>query len=169
MHKSQALLSAAIALGFIWASGPAMAQQKSLKDQLVGAWSLLIVDNVLPEGNKPAYGPNPNGIVIFDASGRYALELARSNNPRIVSNNRAQGTADENKTIVAGTLAHFGTYTVDEAGKTLTFHIQSSSFPNWEGRVQKRQVTLASPDDLKWITPEASGGGTVELYWRRIK
>ena len=87
-------------------------------------------DNVLPEGNKPTYGPNPNGIVIFDASGHYALELARSNNPKIASNNRAQGTADENKAIAAGTLAHFGAYTVDDAGKTLTLHIQGSSFPN---------------------------------------
>lgn len=139
------------------------------EDQLVGAWSLLIADNVLPEGNKPTYGPNPNGIVIFDASGHYALELARSNNPKIASNNRAQGTADENKAIAAGTLAHFGAYTVDDAGKTLTLHIQGSSFPNWEGTVQKRQVTLASTDDLKWVTPQASGGGTVEFYWRRIK
>jgi hypothetical protein len=99
---------------------------------------------VLLEGNKPTYGPNPNDIVIFDASGHYALEIARSNNPKIASNNRAQGTADENMAIVAGTLAHFGTYTVDETGKTLTFHIQSGSFPNWEGTAQKRQVTLAS-------------------------
>jgi hypothetical protein len=168
MHRTQALLPATV-LGLILASGPAMSQQKSLKDQLVGAWSLLIADNVLPEGNKPTFGPNPNGIVIFDASGHYALEIARSNNPKIASNNRVQGTADENKAIVAGTLAHFGTYTVDETGNALTFHIQSSSFPNWEGTVQKRPVMLASPDDLKWITPQASGGGTVELYWKRIK
>jgi hypothetical protein len=68
--------------------------------------------------------------------------------PGSASNNRAQGTADENGAIVAGTLGHFGTYTVDDAGKTLMFHIQSSSFSNWEGTVQKRQVTLASPDDI---------------------
>jgi hypothetical protein len=169
MHRNQALLSAAAVLGLIWASGPAMGQPKPLKDQLVGAWSLLLADNVLPEGNRPTYGPNPHGIVIFDASGHYALELARSNNPKIAANNRAQGTAEENKAIAAGTLAHFGTYTVDEAGKTLTFHIQSSSFPNWEGTVQNRPFTLASPDDLKWVTPQGSAGGTVELYWRRIK
>jgi hypothetical protein len=168
MHRTQTLLATTV-LGLILASGPAMSQQRSLKDQLVGAWSLLIADNVTPDGNKPTFGPNPNGIIIFDASGHYALEIARSNNPKIASNNRVQGTADENKAIVTGTLAHFGTYTVDETGKALTFHIQSSSFPNWEGTVQKRSVTLASPDDLKWITPQASGGGTVELYWKRIK
>jgi hypothetical protein len=114
MHRTQALLAASV-LGLIVASGPAVSQQKSLKDQLVGAWSLLIADNVLPDGNKPTFGPNPNGILIFDASGHYALEIGRSNNPRIAANNRVQGTADENKAIVAGTLAHFGTYTVDEA------------------------------------------------------
>ena len=81
MHRTQALLAATV-LGLILASGPAISQQKSLKDQLVGAWSLLIADNVLPDGNKPIFGPNPNGIVIFDSSGHYALEIARSNNPK---------------------------------------------------------------------------------------
>jgi len=107
MHRTQALLTATV-LGLILTSGPAMSQRKSLKDQLVGAWSLLIADNVLPDGNKPTFGPNPNGIVIFEASGHYALEIARSTNPKIASTNRVQGTADENKAILAGTLAHSG-------------------------------------------------------------
>jgi len=41
--------------------------------------------------------------------------------------------------------------------------------PSEVAAVQKREVKLASPDDLTWVTPQASGGGTVELYWKRIK
>lgn len=156
-------------LGFALLPGDAIAQQKSLRDQLIGAWSILISDNVLADGTRaPTYSPNPNGIVIFDASGHYALELARSNNPKFASNNRSQGTAAENQAVVRGSLAHFGTFSVDEASHTLIFRIESSSFPNWERTEQKRPFTIDG-DDLKWLTPVASGGGSVELYWKRIK
>jgi hypothetical protein len=157
------------ALGFTLVPGNALSQQNLLREQLIGAWRLLIDDTVRPDGSKnPNFGPNPNGIVIFDASGHYALELSRSNNPKFAANNRAQGTAEENKAVVSGAVAHFGTYAVDEADKTLTFHIESSSFPNLEGALQKRQITLTG-DDLKWVNPQAAGGGTAEVYWRRIK
>jgi hypothetical protein len=170
MYRSRALsLAAMTVLGLALLPGSAVSQQKSLKEQLVGTWRLLIDDEVRPDGSKnPIFGPNPNGIVIFDAGGHYALELARTGNPKFKSNNRTQGTPDENKAVVGGTLAHFGAYSLDEASKTLTFRIEASSFPNWEGTVQKREITL-NGDDLKWITPQASGGGTAELYWRRIK
>jgi hypothetical protein len=162
-------LSAMTVLGLALLPGSAVAQQKSLKDQLIGAWSILISDTVLADGTRaPTYGPNPNGIVIFDASGRYALELARSSNPKFASNNRNQGTAAENQAVMRGSLAHFGTYSVDEAGHTLIFHIESSSFPNWDRTEQKRPFTITG-DDLKWLTPAGSGGGSVELYWRRVK
>jgi hypothetical protein len=117
----------------------------------------------------PLFGPNPNGIVMFDASGHYAFEVARSNLPKFKSNNWTNGTTEENKAVVAGTLAHFGRYTVDEASHTLTFHVEGSSFPNREQTQQKLQLGLLSPDDLKWEMPDASGGATELLYWKKFK
>ena len=163
-------IPAAIVLGLAMAPPSAMSQQKSMRDQLVGTWNLLIADTVNQDGTRtPNFGPNPNGVVIFDGGGRYALELSRSNMPKFASNNRVQGTPDENKASVQGSLAHFGTYEVDDATKTLTLHIRSSSFPNWQGTVQKRPLTIMGPDDIKWITPVASGGGTAEVMWHRVK
>jgi hypothetical protein len=51
--------------------------------------------------------------------------------PNFASGNRSSGTADENKAAVEGTLAHFGTYVVDEADKSLTLQIERATFPNW--------------------------------------
>jgi len=163
-------VAAAVLGGLVLLATSALSQQKSMKDQLVGAWNLLIDDNVNADGTHvPNFGPNPNGIVIFDVSGHYAIQIARSNLPKIASNNRTKSTADEDKAIVQGSLAHFGTYRVDEAAKTLIFHVESSTFPNWEGTNQTRPLTIMGPDDVKWITPAASGGGTAELIWHRIK
>src|SRR5262245_54972700 len=105
--------AAMIISAFALAPSPAASQQKSMKDQIVGAWRILTHDNVKADGTRtPLFGPNPNGIVIFDSSGRYTLHVAKSNNPRIASNNRATGTADENKAVVQGSTAHFGSYSV---------------------------------------------------------
>src|SRR5574342_1385073 len=139
----------------------ALGQQKTLKEQLVGTWSHVSVDTVRPDGSRePMYGPNPKGLVIFDSSGRYALVNARSDLPKFASNNRTQGTPEENQAVVRGSIAHFGRYTVNEADGTITFYIEGSTFPNWNGIEQKRPFTLTG-DEVRWTTP-ASGGGLGE-------
>jgi hypothetical protein len=147
-------------------SAPVCAQ--TAKD-VVGAWDYVSAETVRPDGTKsPTFGPNPKGIVMFEANGHYALIVTRSGQPKFASNNRMQGTPDENKEIVQGSISHFGTYGVNEADKTITFHIQTSTFPNWDGMDQKRPFTL-SGDELKYTVPAASGGGTAEVVLKRIK
>jgi Lipocalin-like domain len=146
----------------------ALGQQKTLKEQLVGTWSYVSVDTLRPDGSREQmYGPNPKGLVIFDSNGRYALVNARSDLAKFASNNRTQGTAEENKAVVQGSIAHFGRYTVNEADRTITFYIEGSTFPNWSGIEQKRPFTVTG-DELKWTTP-ASGGGLGEVVLKRAK
>src|ERR1700719_3795269 len=107
-------IPATVVLGLALVPTTSLGQQKSMKEQLLGAWTLLIDDVVNQDGTRtPVFGPNPDGIVIFDSSGRYATALSRSNMPKFGSNNRVQGTPEENKASVQGSLAHFGTFEVD--------------------------------------------------------
>ena len=154
-------------LGVVLPTGDVVGQQKTLKEQLVGAWTYVSVDTVRPDGSRvPMFGPNPQGLAIFDGNGRYALVNARSDQPKFASNSRLESTPEENKAVVQGSIAHFGRYTVSESDKTITFHIQTSTFPNWNGTEQKRPFTLAG-DELKWTTPAASGGGSAEVVLKR--
>jgi hypothetical protein len=156
-------LSAIILMGSINAFGA------SLKDQIIGTWKYVSVDTVRPDGTRtPMYGPNPQGLVIFDSSGCYALVNARADQPKFASNDRMAGTPEENKAVVQGSIAHFGGYSINEADKTITFQIDTSTFPNWNGVVQKRPFTLTA-DELKWTTPAASGGGSGEVVLKRVK
>src|ERR1019366_1918538 len=93
------------------------AQQKSLKEQLVGAWTLVSASSKLPDGS-PAWGANAIGLIIFTTSGHYSTQLMRSDLPKYASNSRAKGTPEEYKTIAMGSVANFGTYSVNEANKT---------------------------------------------------
>nr|WP_249185702.1 lipocalin-like domain-containing protein [Burkholderia ambifaria] len=161
-------VSRLVLLGLVLQSGVALSQQ-SLDEQLAGAWTYVSVDTVRPDGSRtPMYGPHPHGLVIFDGHGHYALVNSRSDLPKYVSNDRMKGRAEEYRAVVQGSIAHFGTYVVNEADKTITFHIDASTFPNWNGIEQRRPFVL-SGDELRWTTPAASGGGSGEVVLRRAK
>jgi Lipocalin-like domain len=122
--------------------------QASLKEQLVGAWAVVSCD--LPNGIKPAQCINPNGILIMDASGRYAGITAARDRPKFsdpAQPRRAQ-PAEEYKAAVVGFAANFGTWTVDEASKTIVFHYEGALFPNIEGTDTTATVSL-SGDELR--------------------
>ena len=152
-------------LGVVLAAGDAFAQ--TAKD-LAGTWTL--VSTVTEQGgNKTdAYGPNPRGILTVDANGRYVLVIARADLPKVASNNRTTATPEENKAIVQGSVTHFGTVFVNAADKTITFKIETATFPNWDGTEQKKAFTLTG-DELKFTNTAASGGGTATVVWKRAK
>jgi hypothetical protein len=151
-------------------AGDAMAQGKKIDaEQLTGTWTLVSADNLLPDGGRaPVFGANPRGFLVFAANGYFSISLVNSDLPKFASNNRDNGTADENKAAVAGSLFYFGTYSVSADG-TLATHIEGSSFPNSVGTDQKRIITALSATTVTWINPAASAGGTAELAWKRIK
>jgi lipocalin-like protein len=133
--------------------------------ELVGTWTLVSTETVRPDGSRaPTFGDNPKGIIVFTSDGRFIYLYSRGDLPKFASDNRTTGTADENKAVVQGSIATFGTYSV--AGKELSLKIEHSTFPNWIGADQKRTIAITG-DELKWHNPAGSGGGVVELVLKR--
>jgi len=147
---------------------PDAAVAQTAKD-LVGTWTNVSNTNIRPDGSKAdVFGPRGTGIVIFESNGRYAIINVNPDIPKFVSNNRAQGTAAENKAVVEGSIAHYGTYSYDAANKVINLKIEGSTYPNWAGTEQKRTIITFAGDDLKWSVA-ASIGGTGEVGWKRVK
>ena len=144
---------------------PANAQ--ALKQQLVGTWTFVSSTTKLPDGSL-AWGTNPKGLLIFTENGYFSSQIVRSDLPKFASKNRAQGTPEENKAVVLGSVATFGTYTVDDAKKTYTLKYEGSSFPNRVGTEETRPFTIAA-DELKVTNPSTSVGGSSELVYKRAK
>jgi hypothetical protein len=162
-------LSAVAALGFACLWGNALAQQQTLRQQLVGSWVLVSNDNVAPDGTKrQLYGPYPKGILILSAEGRYAQVQVNPDRPKFKGKTRLDGTPEENKAAMAGTVAHFGTWSVNEVEKTLIMRSEGNLFPNDEGTESKRAVILAG-DELTYANPSAGGGGRSESVYKRAK
>jgi hypothetical protein len=146
----------------------AMAQQKSLKEQLVGTWTLMLTSTKLPDGS-PVWGSNPIGLLIFTDNGLHSSQLMRSDRPKFASNSRVQGTPEENKAAVQGSISSFGTYTVDEANKTFTVRYLGSTFPNREGTEETWAVVI-NGDELRITHPSTSvGGPPSHSLYQRVK
>jgi hypothetical protein len=161
-------LSAVTALALMPAT--AVAQQKSLKDQLVGTWNLVAWERTAPDGTKVhAYGSNPKGVAHFGADGRFFIFFARGDLPRLSSNDRTKVTPEEAKTVTDGTIAYAGTYTLDETSKTIAYRIEITTFPNQLGREQKRVITSLTADELKFTNPGATAGGKIDVAMKRAE
>src|SRR5882757_2520240 len=163
MNRFVALTVMVLGLGIVW---PGLAVAQTAKD-LIGTWTNVSNVNIRPDGSKvDLFGPHGTGMAIFESNGRYMVMNLNPDVPKFASNNRAQGTAAENKAAVDGNIAHYGTYTVTD--KVVTLKIEGSSYPNWSGTQQPRSIISFTGDDLKWSTT-ASVGGTAEVAWTRTK
>jgi len=161
--------AAALSLLLLAAAAPAGAQEQTSEAALVGTWTLVAVDNLLPDGSRiHLYGLNPQGLLIFDADGRYALQIFRADRVKFASGDKSKGTAEENSAAVQGGNAHFGRYSVDDTDHIISFRIDHASFPNWDGTEQRRSFTIAS-GELKYTVPTPTTGGTAtgEVVWKR--
>ncbi len=160
--------TALLCTGVVFSTSPAPAQQKSLKEQLIGTWTVVGWEQANKDGSKfQRFGANPKGVNIFDANGRFIAMFARSDLPKIASGNPSNPTPEEAKAIVGGAISYFGTYTVDEGSKTITLRVEASSFPNQLGSEQKRTITSLTADELKYSNPVAISGGQINVTLKR--
>jgi len=147
---------------------PGVAVAQTARD-LVGTWTAVSNINIRPDGTRATvFGPKGTGLAIFESNGRYAIINLNPDVAKFASNNRAQGTAAENKAAVEGSIAHYGTDTFDAATKVVNLKVEGSTYPNWTGTEQKRTIINFAGDDLKWSVA-ASIGGTAEVGWKRLK
>jgi lipocalin-like protein len=146
----------------------AAAAEKITKAQLVGSWSLVSTENTLPDGTRFSPFENGRGMLVFDRAGRFSWIVLRGEIPKFASGNRTKGTPEEMKGVAVGTLAYFGTYSLDPKGDAMTMHIEASTFANFDGRDQKRSLGLKG-DELKISNSAGASGGTAVVRWKRLK
>src|SRR5712691_9321846 len=146
------------------------AAAQSLRTQLVGTWDFVVAEVKAPDGKKSyPFGNSPKGLLIFTSDGRFA-QVHVGDVPRIASNNRLTGTPEEYGAIMRGSLSVFGTYTVDEEKRTVTYKIVSSSFPNWEGEAQTRTIDRLTAEEFVNTNPNVAGGrGPASNFYKRAK
>jgi hypothetical protein len=93
----------------------------------------------------------------------------RSDLPKLAATDRAQATPDEAKAVFGGTIAYFGLYSVNEADRVITTHIEGSTVANMIETHQTRVITSLTADELKFTNPAPLSGATLQTVWKRVK
>ena len=135
-------------------SGPS----QSAAQRLIGSWRYV---GASADGKPmPGRGNNPKGIIIYDAHGYMACHVAPD---REVTKAGKEPTGDEAKAALAGHIAYFGTYSVDERARTVTHHRQASVQPGDKGDVVRGYEFVGDRLILRPV------GTAFEVTWERIK
>jgi Lipocalin-like domain len=143
------------------------AQQKTLKEQLIGTWNLVSAEAVEPNGNKLPLvrGGSLKGLQIFTAGGKVSFQII-GDHPMVASKDLLKMTPDELKTTAESILSYFGTYTVNESEKSYTIQIEASSFENQTAAPAKRMVEFTG-DQMTVTNPGRLAGGHTTIVWKR--
>ncbi|HWR73490.1 MAG TPA: lipocalin-like domain-containing protein [Nitrospirota bacterium] len=165
------LVVAVIAFGMLSGASEVRAQEKggTLASQIQGSWILVSMQNEQDGKRTDVFGPNPKGSIMLTHDGRFSIILMSANLPKFAVNNRKKGTAEENQAVVQGSVAFFGSYSVvNEKENMVQLNIESCTFPNWTGEVQKR-IMVVKGDEMNFTTPAAAIGGTNYLFLKRAR
>ena len=164
MNKALVAVGLSLAL-----SGAAFAQQKTAKEQIVGAWTLVAVASEMDDGKKgEPFGASPMGVIIFSNDGHFSLFQSRAEIPKIAANDRARATPEEAQSIVASSIAYYGTYSIDESTKVMLVNLAASTYANVAAIPnQKRTITLLTSSELKFDNPRTPNGMTLRTTWKR--
>jgi hypothetical protein len=164
MNKALVAVGLGLAL-----SGAAFAQQKSAKEQIVGAWTLVSVSSEMDDGKTAEpFGASPKGVIIFTNDGHFSLFQSRAEIVKIAANDRAKATPEEAQGIVASSIAYYGTYAIDETTRVMSVNLAASTYANVTAIPnQKRTITLLTPDELKFDNPKTPNGMTLRTTWKR--
>jgi hypothetical protein len=126
------------------------AAAKLTKQVIVGAWRLVGIDYSGPNGalTDPVFGPNPQGIIIYDQSGWMSVQIVTANRPVIakpVMRTSRVVTPDDAKLAAAAFdsyYAYFGTWDYNADTSVITHHLNSSLLPYETGLDHSREVTF---------------------------
>jgi hypothetical protein len=148
-------LTAISALGLVLSPSNGVAQEKSLKQQIQGPWSLAACNSTNAKGEKAPYcANNPKGILILAGNLNYAWTVI------------AGGRKD---TDAPGVADAFGTWAVNEADKTIAFHVVSSIDPANEGRDYNYKMNISLNGEEMRVTATLNNGAHFDVTYRRFK
>jgi hypothetical protein len=108
--------------------------------------------------------------MMVDANGRFMITVVRCDLPQFASNNRMTATPDEATAVVQGSIAYYGSYSIDEATRVITVNVEGSTFPNFTGGTQTRILSFNGDDEVTYLNPTPShGGAPAKVTYRRAK
>jgi Lipocalin-like domain len=130
-----------------------LAQQKTLKETIVGTWTITSVYDQYEDGKKVnPWGAGVKGEHVFGSDGSYIQTL--------IGEPRADMKSDDPRRADAYVVVLLGRYNVDEANKTITYKVERAANSMRNGADQSLAVSI-NGDDASFVgSPRKDQNGT---------
>lgn len=138
----------------------------SVASSLAGAWQLeTFVIDAAGGVEKPRFGPNPVGYLIYTPSGRMSATLMGAHRSQLAAPDGASSSHSELVGSLAEFLSYAGRYEI--RGNHVFHHVEVSVFTNLVGTTLERAFVLSGDElTIRTLPPEIWGTSN-RLTWRR--
>ncbi len=144
------------------------ASASSIKDRLVGVWTLLSAVTSTADGKvSNRYGDKPSGRIAYDSSGRMSAILMGADRKKVAALDLRDASDSESKSVLQSFTAYYGTFDVDTVNQTVIHHVEVSLDPNWVGTDQVRGYEFIGDNLI--LTASRLPGLKTRLVWQRQK
>lgn len=151
--------------------------RRTTQRDLIGAWRLVDIDVEGPTGREadPFYGNGSRGLLIYDASGWFSVQIEGSGRPSLpVPSVRPAGepndsTARVKAAVLDSYYAYYGTWSFDPGTSTITHHAKGALYPAEDDATYPQHVEVVGKRMSFTRTQSVGGHSTVQTKrWERV-
>ena len=139
-----------------------------MPNKVKGMWRAQTIRATLDGETVEPFGPHPTGLLCFHESMTFVELMSNPQVAKYASNDRAGGTAEEDKAAMVGNLALFGTYRIDSNGDFIGNTVEGCTFPNWIGDERSAEQLKEIVDGDTMTEVFQSGDVRVDITWTRV-
>jgi hypothetical protein len=153
-------------LGFAWSvvSHSAFGESPSLRDRLIGTWTITAVKNQYDDGKtRTVFGAGVTGRYVFGRDGVFS--------ETIIGEARGDLKSDDPRRPDAYVVVNLGHYTVDEANRTISYKIDRAAYSPRNG-TERSLIATVNGDTATLVTAKIKdefGTFSFEADVRRAK
>jgi hypothetical protein len=175
MGKS-ALVVVSLAAGALCAADGGRSPRTTQHD-LIGAWRLVDIEVEGPAGREadPFYGRGSRGLLIYDASGWFSVQIEGSARPavRVPAMRPAPESSESAARLNAAALdsyyAYYGTWSFDQATSTVTHRARGALYPSEDEAIYPQHVEVVGRRMSFTRRQDTAGHSTVQTKrWERV-
>jgi hypothetical protein len=171
-----ALVVAGLAVSALCAADGDRAPRMTRQD-LIGAWRLVDIEVEAPAGREvdPFYGSGSRGLLIYDASGWFGVQIEGSGRPAVQvppvrpAPDQSDSTARLKAAVLDSYYAYYGTWSFDQAASTVTHHAKGALYPGEDDANYVQHVEIVGRQMIFARTQNIAGHLTVQRKrWERV-
>src|SRR3974390_172977 len=152
----------ALLISFVFTppTSTAIAQQRSLKDKIIGTWKVVALESLRPNGQvvNAWMGLHPTGLLIYQPNGFMAVQFMADPRPTFSKNPLTMPPPyDEFRNAFFGYYSYWGTYPMNDTGDGVVDNVLGSEHPGEVGLRYPRSVSIEGTNLVVTTPPYKEG------------